>query len=62
LERQEGNYEGIWVDWHEEVDRSFNPLIRLLTDFDDKIFTKDHDEALTTEDARLKTLDFETKK
>ena len=34
--------------------------IRLLRDFDDKLFAKEHDKALIREDARLETLDKET--
>lgn len=29
LERQEGNYGEIWVDWHEEVGRSLDLLVKM---------------------------------
>ena len=35
--------------------------IRLLRDFDDQLFQKEHDQALIREDARLETLDGETR-
>ena len=36
--------------------------IRLLRDFDDELFMKQHDQALIREDGRLEALDIETRK
>ena len=37
------------------------PSIRLLRDFDDRIFKREHDQQLINEDGRVEKLDLETK-